>query len=273
MQTLTQTTGIDPRAAVHPGARISADAMIGPYCVIGENVRIGAGNRLISHVTVDGWTEIGEGNLILPFVSIGHPPQDLKYAGDETHVRIGRNNTIREFVTIHRGTKGGGGLTQIGDHNLIMAYSHIAHDCFIGDHCILANAATLAGHVEIQDYVNLGAFCGVHQFCRLGRHAFIGGYTVITKDVLPFSKTVAPRTTSVYGVNAIGLRRKSLTPESISALQRAFRKLLQPGLNTSQALAEIEADMNGDPEVGHVVEFIRASKRGVYTRAGGEGAE
>ncbi len=265
--------GIDPLTVIHPGAQIADDVSIGPYCVIGEHAWIGRGTRMVSHVTIDGWTEIGEENTIFPFVSIGAPPQDLKYAGEKTFVRIGNHNSIREFVTIHRGTKGGGGLTQIGNGNLLMAYTHIAHDCSVGNRCILGNAATLAGHVEIQDDVTLSAFCGVHQHCRLGRHAFIGGYTVITKDVLPYSKTVAPRSTSVYGANAIGLCRQRIPSDSITALQKAFRMLLVPGRNTTQALEEIEKDLHDDSEVQHLVAFIRTSKRGVYARAGGEDKE
>lgn len=270
---MTPTTGIDPRAVVAAGARIADGVTIGPYAVIGENVTIGAGTSIAAHVAIDGWTEIGEENKISTFVSIGGEPQDLKYRGEITRVRIGNRNTIREFVTVNRGTGGGGGVTEVGSDNLLMAYAHVAHDCHIGNHCILANAATLAGHVEIQDHVTLGAFCGVHQGCRLGRHAFIGGYTVITKDVLPFSKTVAPRSTSVYGANTIGLRRKNLNPDSIAALGNAFRKLLRPGLNTRQAVEQIEAECGGDPEVMCLVRFIRESVRGVYTRAGGEESE
>jgi UDP-N-acetylglucosamine acyltransferase len=267
------SVGIDSLAVVHAGAQIAAGVTVGPYTVIGENVRIGRGTRIAAHVNIEGWTEIGEDNAISPFVSIGAPPQDLKYAGEKTSVQIGNRNTLREFVTIHRGTKGGGALTRLGDDNLLMAYSHIAHDCKVGSHCILANAATLAGHVEIQDHVTLGAFCGVHQYCRLGRHAFIGGYTVVTKDVLPFSKTVAQRMTRVFGVNALGLRRKNFKPGSIAALQNAFRKLLLPGLNTTQAVEMIEREGAEVPEVQCLIEFIRSSKRGAYTRAGGENIE
>lgn len=266
-------SGIDRLAVVHPGADIAEGVTIGPYSVVGENVKIGRGTSLASHVTIDGWTEIGEDNSVSPFVSIGTPPQDLKYAGEMTLVRIGHRNTIREFVTVNRGTKGGGGLTQIGHDNLLMAYSHVAHDCKVGSNCILANAATLAGHVEIQDHVTLGAFSGVHQFCRLGRHSFVGGYTVITKDVLPYSKTVGRRTTCVYGVNAIGLRRKNLPADSIEALQKAFRKLLHPGLNTTQAIEQIEREIAADTEVRYLVEFLRHSRRGAYTRTGGESGE
>lgn len=270
---MIETSGIDRLAVIQPGAQIAEGTTIGPYTTIGEHVNIGPGNRIAAHVSIEGWTDIGEENVISPFVSIGGPPQDLKYAGEKTHVRIGHRNTLREFVTVNRGTKGGGGLTEIGSENLFMAYSHVAHDCRIGNQCILANAATLAGHVEIQDHVTLGAFSGVHQFCRLGQHSFIGGYSVITKDVLPFSKTVGRRTTEVYGVNAIGLRRRHLPASSIEALQKAFRKLLLPGLNTSQAVDRIEAELAEDPEVRRLIEFIRTSRRGAYTRAGGEGGE
>ncbi|MEW6365534.1 MAG: acyl-ACP--UDP-N-acetylglucosamine O-acyltransferase [Acidobacteriota bacterium] len=270
---MIETSCIDRLAAVHPAAQVAEGVAIGPFTTIGENVKIGAGTQIGPHVNIEGWTEIGEDNRISAFVSIGGPPQDLKYAGEMTVIRIGNRNVLREFVTVNRGTKGGGGVTSLGDDNFLMAYAHIAHDCHVGNHCILANAATLAGHVEIEDHVTLGAFCGVHQFCRLGRHCFIGGYSVITKDVLPYSKTVGARSTRCYGPNALGLRRKSFSPESIIALQRAFRRLLQPGLNTRQAVDQIEGELAGDPEVDYLVHFIRTSRRGTYTRAGGEGGD
>jgi UDP-N-acetylglucosamine acyltransferase len=238
--------------------------VIGPYVSIGERVTIGRNNKIGASTVIDGVTEIGDGNEVFPMASIGLVPQDLKFGGEPTRVVIGSHNVIREFVTIHRGTGGGGGVTSIGDHNLLMAYTHIAHDCYIGHHTIFANAATLAGHVLVEDHANIGAFSGVHQFCRVGRHAFIGGYSVVTRDALPFIKTVGNRA-RIYGINTIGLRRRGFSKESIEKLSRASRHLLHS--NTSRALTQIE----GDPqlqcaEVRYLVEFIRSSKRGVGLR-------
>jgi UDP-N-acetylglucosamine acyltransferase len=255
---------IHETAIVHPNARIGCGTVIGPYVTIGERVAIGPNNRIGASTVIDGVTEIGEGNEIFPMASIGLVPQDLKFGGEPTRVVIGSHNVIREFVTIHRGTGGGGGVTSIGNHNLLMAYTHIAHDCHIGHHTIFANGATLAGHVLVEDYANIGAFSGVHQFCRVGRYAFIGGYSVVTRDPLPFIKTVGNRA-RIYGVNTIGLRRRGFSKESIEKLSRAYRHLLHS--NTSRALAQIERDPALEcAEVRYLVEFIRTSKRGVGLR-------
>jgi len=255
---------IHPTAIVHPNARIGEGTVVGPYVSIGERVTIGRDNRIGASTVIDGVTEIGDGNEIFPMASIGLVPQDLKFGGEPTRVVIGSHNVIREFVTVHRGTGGGGGITSIGDHNLLMAYTHIAHDCHIGHHTIFANGATLAGHVLVEDYANIGAFSGVHQFCRVGRYAFIGGYSVVTRDPLPFIKTVGNRA-RIYGVNTIGLRRRGFSKESIEKLSRAYRHLLHS--NTSRALAQIERDPALEcAEVRYLVEFIRTSKRGVGLR-------
>jgi UDP-N-acetylglucosamine acyltransferase len=255
---------VHPTAIVHPNARIGAGTVVGPYVSIGERVTIGRNNRIGASTVIDGVTEIGEGNEIFPMASIGLVPQDLKFGGEPTRVVIGSHNVIREFVTVHRGTGGGGGVTSIGDHNLLMAYTHIAHDCHIGHHTIFANAATLAGHVLVEDYANIGAFSGVHQFCRVGRYAFIGGYSVVTRDALPFIKTVGNRA-RIYGINTIGLRRKGFSKEAIDKLTRAYRHLLHS--NTSRALAQIDGDAALQcAEVRYLVEFIRTSKRGVGLR-------
>ena len=255
---------IHPTAIVHPGAVIGPGTEVGPHVTIGEHVRIGAGCRIGASTVIDGWTDIGDANQIFPFASIGLIPQDIKFRGEETRVVIGNCNVIREFVTIHRGTSGGGGLTHIGDHNLFMAYSHVAHDCRIGNETIFANAATLAGHVTVEDYATIGAFSGVHQFCRVGRHAFIGGYSVVTRDALPFAKTVGNRA-RIYGLNTIGLMRRGLSQDTITRLKRAFRYLLQS--NTTRALAQIERDPQVQcADVAYLVQFIRTSKRGVTLR-------
>ncbi|MBI2957142.1 MAG: acyl-ACP--UDP-N-acetylglucosamine O-acyltransferase [Acidobacteria bacterium] len=250
-------------AIVDAQARLGASVRVGPYTVIGAEVEIGEETEVGAHAVVEGPTRIGRRNRIFPFASIGLIPQDLKFRGERSEVIIGDDNRIREFVTIHRGTTGGGALTRLGNQNLVMAYAHIAHDCLIGDHCILGNAATLAGHVIIEDWAVIGAFCGIHQFCRIGRHAFIGGYTVITQDVLPFSRTVQERETRVYGVNVIGLRRRGFTRERIERIHQAFRLLTQSGLNTSQALEQMRQSLNQDEDVAALVRFIETSERGV----------
>ena len=241
--------------------------MIGPKVVIGCNCKIGAS------AVIDGNTRIGDGTEIFPFASIGLPPQDLKYRGEDTRLTIGRRNIFREFVTIHRGTAGGGGETTIGDDNLFMAYAHVAHDCHIGDHTIFGNAATLGGHVTVEDYAAISAYSGVHQFCRVGRYAFVGGYSVVTKDALPFARSVGNRA-RVYGLNTVGLIRRGFTDEQIGQLKRAYRYLLQSKLNTTQALLQIEHDPTlSCSEITYLVNFIRTTKRGVILRRGSRRAE
>jgi UDP-N-acetylglucosamine acyltransferase len=255
---------IHPTAIIHAAATIGAGTVIGPYATIGERVRIGRNCRIGASCVIDGVTEIGDDNQIFPMASIGLVPQDLKFGGEPTRVVIGDRNVIREFVTIHRGTAGGGGLTSIGHRNLLMAYTHIAHDCHIGSETIFGNAATLAGHVLVEDYANVGAFSGVHQFCRVGKYAFIGGYSVVTKDALPFVKTVGNRA-RIYGINTIGLIRRGFSQDTIAKLRRAYRILLHA--NTSRALPQIEKDPTlQSPEIRYLVEFIRTSKRGVGLR-------
>ena len=257
---------IDPAAVVDPGARIGAGTTVGPFCSIGPEVVIGKRCRIGASVVIDGWTEIGDDTIIFPMGSIGLAPQDLKYKGERTRLTIGSGNTFREFVTINRGTQGGGGHTVIGDRNLFMAYVHVAHDCKIGNDTIFANAATLAGHVSVGDYATIGAYSGVHQFCHVGRHAYIGGYSVVTKDALPFARSVGNRA-RIYGLNTIGLTRRRFTADTVSQLKRAYRYLLQSKLNTSRALAQIENDPTlSSPEVQYLVDFIRNSERGVILR-------
>jgi UDP-N-acetylglucosamine acyltransferase len=255
---------IDPSAVVHPSAIVGAGTVVGPHAVIGEHVRLGRDCRVGASSVVEGPSEIGDGNQIFPFASIGLIPQDLKFHGEPTKLVVGDRNVFREFVTIHRGTAGGGGLTEIGDHNVFMAYAHIAHDCHVGNHTIFGNAATLGGHVTVEDYATISAFSGVHQFCRVGKYAFIGGFSVITKDALPFAKTVGNRA-RIYGLNTIGLVRRKFSSDSIAKLRRAYRYLLHS--NTSRALAQIERDPSLQcDEVQYVVNFIRTSSRGVGLR-------
>jgi UDP-N-acetylglucosamine acyltransferase len=257
---------VESTARVHPGACIGRGSTVGPYAVIGGDVVIGARCTIGASAVIDGWTEIGDDTRVYPMASIGLAPQDLKYKGEKTRLTIGRRNTFREFVTINRGTAGGGGHTTIGDDNLFMAYAHVAHDCHIGNGTIFGNAATLGGHVEVGDFAAISAYSGVHQFCRVGRHAFIGGYSVVTKDALPFGKSVGNRA-RLFGVNSIGLARRGLSHDTIGQLKQAYRYLLVSKLNTAQALAAIEADPElHDPEVRHLVDFIRSSQRGVILR-------
>ena len=252
---------VHPSAIVAAGARIPESCTIGPYCTIGPEVELGEECTLISHVVLDGRTRIGARNTFYPFCSVGVAPQDLKYKGEPTETVIGDGNTIRESVTISRGTTGGGGVTRLGSNNLLMTCVHIGHDSQVGSNCILANAATLAGHVTIEDYVTLGAFCPVHQHCVLGAHAFIGGGTIVTQDVLPFSLTSSKRENKAFGINKIGLERKGFSPERIKVLQKAYRLLLAAKLNTTQAVEKMRA-LEGD-DVALLVNFIERSERGV----------
>lgn len=254
---------VHPTAVIDPQARLAANVRVGPYAVIGAEVDIGEETDVGAHVVIEGPTRIGRRNRIFPFTSIGLIPQDLKFRGERSEVIIGDDNRIREFVSIHRGTEGGGSLTRVGSSNLLMAYVHIAHDCLLGDHTILGNAATLAGHVLIEDHATVGAFVGVHQFCRVGRHAFIGGYSVITQDVLPYSRTVHERGARVYGVNVVGLRRRGFEEARIERLHQAMRLLTQSKLNTSQALEKIRETLDQDEDVAALVRFVESAERGV----------
>ena len=265
---------IDPSAIVHPAAEIGAGTVIGPHATVGPRVRIGAGCRVGASAVIDGWTEIGDGTEIYPFASIGLVPQDLKFKGEETRLVIGKRNIFREFVTIHRGTAGGGGVTRIGDRNVFMAYVHVAHDCRVGNDTIFGNTATLGGHVQVDDFANVSAGSGVHQFCRVGRYAFIGGYSVITKDALPFARTVGSRPARIFGVNTIGLIRRGFSPDVITKLKRSFRYLLQSRLNTTSAMQQIDQDRSlACPEVQYLTDFIRTSQRGVILRRAGRRAD
>ena len=267
MALVRETPEIHPSAHVHPRATIGAGTIVGPNAVIGPRVTLGRDCRVGASAAIDGWTEIGDGTEIFPFASIGLAPQDLKYRGEATRLVIGRKNIFREFVTVNRGTAGGGGETRIGDRNLFMAYAHVAHDCLIGNDTIFANNATLGGHVTVEDFATISAGSGVHQFCRVGRHAFIGGYSVVTKDALPFARTVGSRPPKNYGLNTVGLVRRGMSTETITKLKHAYRYLLTSRLNTSRALAEIEQDpeLRCD-EVLYLVDFIRGSTRGVVLR-------
>jgi UDP-N-acetylglucosamine acyltransferase len=254
---------IHPTAIVDSLAEVSSSCSIGPYCTIGPGVRLGDNCELISHVAMDGPATIGSHNRFFPFSSIGLGPQDISYKGEPTRLEIGDHNTIREFVTINRGTVKGGGLTRLGNHSLIMAYAHVAHDCVVGDHVILANAATLGGHVTVEEWAVVGALCPVHQFVRIGAHSYIGGGTTVTKDVLPFSKTVAARDTHAYGLNAVGLERRGYSRERIGKIHHAFKMLLASKLNTTQALEKLKSEPDRGEDIEMLIRFIEESERGV----------
>ena len=257
---------IHPTAIVAEGAKIPASCTVGPYCTIGANVVLGERCVLVSHVVLDGHLTMGDDNRVFPFACLGVAPQDLKYKGEPTQLVIGNNNEIREYVTISRGTTGGGGITRVGSGCLIMAYTHIGHDSVIGNGCILANAATLAGHVTVEDYAVVGALNPVHQFCTIGKYAYIGGGTTITQDVLPYSLTSIERNNHAYGINKVGLERKGFTPEEIKQLRAAYRLLQHSKLNTAEAVAAIrEKVASGEfgEKVAYLADFIAKSERGV----------
>jgi len=257
---------IHPTAIVAEGAQIPASCTVGPYCTVGANVVLGEECELVSHVVLDGHLTMGSRNRVYPFACLGVAPQDLKYAGEPTRAVIGDDNTIREYVTISRGTAGGGGVTSVGSDCLIMAYTHIGHDSSIGNGCILANSATLAGHVTVEDYASVGALCPVHQFCRIGKYSYIGGGTTITQNVLPYSLTSIERNNHAYGLNKVGLERRGFTPEQLKELRAAYRLLQASKMNTSQALEAMRMTIaagNAGEHVAYLADFIANSERGV----------
>jgi UDP-N-acetylglucosamine acyltransferase len=254
---------IHPTAIVDPAAKVQASCQIGPYCVIGAGVELGENCRLISHVAIEGSTKIGSHNSFFPFCAIGMAPQDVSYRGEPTRLEIGDHNEIRECVTLNRGTVKGGGVTKIGSHILIMAYTHVGHDCVIGDHAMLVNGATLGGHVTVEEWAVVGALCPVHQFVRIGAHSYIGGGTTITQNVLPFSMTSAARDTHAYGMNKVGLERRGFSKERIAKIHHAYKILLASKMNTSQALERLKSEADRGEDVEMLIRFIEASERGV----------
>jgi len=254
---------IHASAIVSDKAELAEGVQIGPFCVVDEHVRIGAGTQLLSHVVITGHTTIGENNKFFPFSSIGHQPQDLKYHGEPSEVIIGDNNTIRENVTINPGTEGGGMLTRVGNHNLLMAYSHVAHDCIVGSNVVMANCATLAGHVEVGDGAIIGGMSAIHQFLRIGRFAMIGGMSGIVKDVPPFSLTAGGYRPGLAGLNLVGLKRQGASSDKIRLLKEVYRVLLQSTDSLEQRLAEADILAEGDEYAEYLVEFVRTSKKGL----------
>jgi UDP-N-acetylglucosamine acyltransferase len=255
---------VDPRSIVSPSARVGKGVRIGPFAVVGDEVELGDDCVLQAHAVVRGPARIGDKNVFDSFCSVGGDPQDLKFSGERTELVVGDGNHFREFCTVSRGTTQGGGVTRIGSHNLFMAYSHVAHDCIVGSHTVFANGATLAGHVAVGDHASVGAFSPVHQFCRVGRFAYIGACTVITQDVPPFSRVVTERETHCYGVNTVGLERRGFDRQRLETIERAFRLLLRSKLNTSQAVEQIRAQLNGSPDILELVDFIESAQRGLH---------
>jgi UDP-N-acetylglucosamine acyltransferase len=254
---------IHPTAIVDVSCEISPEAHIGPYCIVGPHTLIGDGTVLDSHICIHGWTTIGERCRFYSHSSIGTDPQDLKYKGEPTYLKIGNDNVFREFVSLNRGTRGGRGITVIGNNNFMMAYSHVAHDSLVGDNVIMANAATLAGHVTIGDHATVGAFSAVHQFCRVGPYAFIGGFSVITRDALPYIKTVGERNQAkIYGINSMGLQRKGFSEQAIAELKQVYRICFRSKMNTGDALSAVKEKNWSAPEVTTLIEFMESSQRG-----------
>lgn len=257
---------IHPTAIIDPGAKIPSSCAVGPYCIVGPEVELGENCELISHVVIHGPSKIGSHNRFFPFCAVGIAPQDMTFAGEKTWLEMGDHNVVRECATINRGTVKGGGVTRLGSHVWILAYSHIGHDCVIGDHAMLVNGATIAGHVTIEEWAVVGALCPVHQFVRIGAHSYIGGGSVITQDVLPFAKVVTPRNTRTYGLNSVGLERRGFSKERIRKIQRVFRVLMNSGLNTTQALEKLKAEGDQGEDVATVIQFIERAERGIIKR-------
>jgi UDP-N-acetylglucosamine acyltransferase len=254
---------IDPRAIVSASARIGSGVRIGPYAVVGEEVELGDGCLLEHHAVVGGPSRLGRENHVHAFAVVGGDPQDLTYNGERVFLEVGEANDFREFCTVNRGTIKGGGTTRLGSHNLLMAYAHIGHDCQVGSYAIFVNGATLAGHVTVQDYATIGNFSPVHQFCRVGRHAYVGAHTVITQDVMPFSKVVSVRETKCYGANAIGLERHGFSPDRIQSIEQAYRLLLRSKLNTTQAVEQMRETLADSEDVLSMIRFIESAERGI----------
>jgi len=254
---------IHPRAVVAPGAKLGPGVRIGAFAIVGKDVELGDDCVLHSHAVVQGPSKVGRNNVFYPFCSVGGDPQDFRFKGEKTELLVGNGNTFREYVTISRGTSGGGGKTTVGDENFFLASAHVGHDCHVGSHILFVNGATLAGHVTVEDYATIGFQSPVHQFCRIGRYSYIGASTVITQDVPPFSRVVTERETKSYGVNTIGLERKGFSAERLKILQRAFRLLLRSKMNTTQALAEMRKTFADSEDVKELVRFIEAAERGI----------
>jgi UDP-N-acetylglucosamine acyltransferase len=254
---------IHPTAIVHPKAQLAPDVIVGPYCVVGEHAKIGRGTKLVSHVCVDGWTDIGESCQLYPYVSIGSPPQHLGYQGEPTQVIIGNHNILREYVTVNRATAQGGGKTTLGHHNFLMAYVHVAHDCHLGSHLILANAASLAGHITIGDHAIIGGLSGIHQYVRIGAYSMVGGCCALGQDVPPFMRAAGGYRAKLYGLNSIGLRRHGFSAERLANLKQAYELLFRSGHRTAEAVKLAKERFREDKDVLELVTFMEGTKRGI----------
>ena len=263
MSGIAQLNDIDPRAVIAPNARIGNGVKIGAYAVIGDDVELGQNCTIDHHAMVQGPAKLGRNNRVYPFAAVGGDPQDITFQGERVWLEAGDGNIFREFCTVNRGTVKGGGVTRLGNHNLIMSYAHIGHDGQIGDHTIFVNNASLAGHVTVEDYAQIGPFCQVHQFCRIGRYSYMGANSIISQDVLPYSIVVAPRATKCYGANKVGLERNGFSPERVQAIEQAYRFLLRSKLNTSQALARMRETLSHSEDVLTLVRFIESAERGL----------
>ncbi len=253
---------VHPTAIVAPEAELDSSVEVGPYSVIGPKVRIGAGTRVGPHCVIEGRTSLGRNNRVFQFAALGAIPQDLKYAGEDSRLEIGDDNQIREFTTLHLGTAGGGGVTKVGNHNLFMAYTHVAHDCVVADHCILANCGTLGGHVVLEDSVHVGGLAGIHQFVRVGTQAFVAGGALVTQDVPPYC-TVQGDRAKLAGLNTVGLTRAGYTADQVSRIKSAYRALFRSKLGLREALAQVRAEHGGHPEIDHLLRFVEGSERGI----------
>lgn len=253
---------IHPTAIISPKAEIEEDTFVGPFCIIQDGAHIKRGSKLISNVIIEGNTEIGENCTIYPFTSIGLPPQDLKYRGEATGVKIGNNNTIREYITLHRASVGGDGLTTLGDNNFLMAYVHIAHDCKIGNSVIMANVATLAGHVVVEDHAYIGGLSAVHQFARIGSYAMVGGFSGVAQDIPPYMTASGPRA-KLFGLNTIGLKRHGFSDSTINELKKAYKILFREKRTLKDAIKKIQEDLPYTDEIKHLIDFIQKNKRGI----------
>ena len=254
-------TRIHPTAIVAPDARLSDGVEIGPYCIIGDNVKIGKNTTLAAHVVIEE-AEIGQNCNVYPFTSIGLPPQDSRYKGEKTKVKIGDNNIIREYITIHRASVSGDGVTRIGNNNFLMAYVHIAHDCHVGNNIIMANATTLAGHVAVEDFAFIGGHVAVHQFARIGAHSMIGGFSAISQDIPPYT-TAAGERAKLYGLNTVGLKRRNFSDSTISDLKKAYKILFRSKHTLKEAIGKVKHDLGQSEEVKNFIEFIEKNKRGI----------
>ncbi len=253
---------IHPTAIVDPAAELAEGVTVGAYSIIGGQVVVGPETEIGPHVVIKEYTTIGARCRIFQFAALGEIPQDLKFAGEVSRLDIGDDNTVREFATMHRGTSGGGGVTRVGNGNLFMAYTHVAHDCTIGDGVVMSNAASLAGHITVEDRAILGGFVVVHQFCRLGRHAFIGGASAVTRDVPPYSMAVGNRA-KLVGLNLVGLKRSGFADATIQSLRQAYELLFTSGLNLKEAVAQVREDVSQTPEIQHLLRFVEGSERGL----------